>query len=78
VSTPVLEIDWRRSSGPDAVDGSLQLWIDGTSVATLTGLDNSRSAVDFIRMGALSVKAGSSGTMYWDELESRRTTYIGP
>jgi hypothetical protein len=73
-----VELDWRRSSGPDALDGSLQLWIDGVSVASLTGLDNASSAVDFVRMGALSVKGGSSGTMYWDEFESRRTTYIGP
>ncbi len=74
----VVEIDWRQSSAPDALDGSLQLWIDGTSQATLSALDNSRSSVDFVRMGALSVKTGSSGSMYWDEFESRRATYIGP
>jgi hypothetical protein len=74
----VVELDWRRSSGPDAEDGSLELWIDGVSVATLTGLDNSISAVDFVRMGALSVKTGANGSMYWDEFESRRVTYIGP
>jgi hypothetical protein len=73
-----VEIDWRRSSGPEALDGSLELWIDGVPVATLSGLDNSRSAVDFARVGALSVKSGSGGEMYWDEFESRRDTYIGP
>ena len=73
----VMEFEWRRSSGPDALDGSLELWIDGVSVATLPGLDNSISAVDFVRLGALSVKAGASGSMYWDEFESRRVTYIG-
>jgi hypothetical protein len=74
----VVEIDWHRASGPDAEDGSLELWIDGVSVATLTGLDNSISSVDFVRLGALSVKVGAGGTMYWDEFESRRATYIGP
>jgi hypothetical protein len=29
-------------------------------------------------MGALSVKPGASGTLYWDEFESRRDDYIGP
>jgi hypothetical protein len=74
----VVEIDWRRSSGPDANDGSLSLWLDGTLQASLTALDNHLSAVDFVRMGALSVKGGASGTLLFDEMESRRRTYIGP
>ena len=41
-------------------------------------MDNSLSAVDFVRLGALSVKAGASGTLYWDEFESRRQGEIGP
>jgi hypothetical protein len=74
----VIELDWRQSSGPDANDGSFQLWIDGVSRSTLVNLDNSRSAVDFVRLGALSVKATASGTLFWDEFESRRFSYIGP
>ena len=73
-----VEIDWRRSSGPSANDGWLHLWIDGTLRASLVSLDNSLSAVDFVRMGALSLKSGASGTLYFDELESRRQSYIGP
>ena len=73
-----VEMDWKRSSGPDANDGWFHLWIDGTPVSALNGLDNSRSAVDFARLGALSVKGSASGTLYWDEFESRRVTYIGP
>jgi hypothetical protein len=34
----------------------------------LTGLDNDVSAVDFARMGALSLKTGAGGSMYWDDL----------
>jgi len=74
----VLEIDWRRASGPDALDGSFQMWIDGSVAATLSALDDSVSAVDFARLGALSLKGGAAGTLHWDEFESRRTTYIGP
>jgi hypothetical protein len=29
-------------------------------------------------MGALSLKTGANGTLYWDEFESRRESYIGP
>jgi hypothetical protein len=73
-----VEFDWRRSSGPDASDGSFEMWIDGTSVGVLSNLDNSVSSVDFVRLGALSVKTAASGTLYWDEFESRRSSFIGP
>ncbi len=73
-----VEIEWKRSSGPDANDGTFELWIDGVSRSTLSALDNSRSAVDFVRLGALSVKTGANGTLYWDEFESRRFSSIGP
>jgi hypothetical protein len=72
-----VEIEWRRSTGPDARDGSFQMWIDGVSVALLAGLDNSRSAVDFARLGALSVKGGAAGTLRYDEFVSRRSMGIG-
>ena len=72
-----IEVDWKRSSGPSANDGSFQVWLDGRSVHAATALDNSVSSVDFVRMGALSVKGGASGTLQLDEFESRRATYIG-
>ena len=74
----VVEIDLRRSSGPDALDGGLDVWIDGVLAGQLAALDNHLGEVDFVRMGALSVKTGASGTLYFDEFESRRQTYIGP
>jgi hypothetical protein len=40
--------------------------------------DNSISALDFARLGALSVKVGADGTLRWDEFESRRQNYMGP
>jgi len=74
-----IEIDWRRASGPSANDGTFQLFIDGVPAGLpLTGLDNSISTVDFTRLGALSVKTGSSGTLFWDEYSSRRANYVGP
>ena len=73
-----VEIDWKRSSGPDAADGSCQLSIDGTPMSERTGLDNSVSRIDFVRLGALSVKTGAAGAMHWDEFVSRRLNPIGP
>jgi hypothetical protein len=73
-----VELDWRRSTGPEANDGAFELWIDGASVHAATTLDNSVSAVDFVRMGALSVKVGATGTLFFDEFVSRRRTYSGP
>jgi hypothetical protein len=73
-----LEIHWRKSSSPTANDGVCQLFVDGQSVGNLTNLDNNLSSVDFVRLGALSVKAGAMGVMFWDEYWSRRNSYIGP
>jgi hypothetical protein len=67
-----VELDWQRSSGPDANDGRFRLWVDGAPAADLTGLDNSLGAVDFVRLGALSVKGGASGPLRWDHFQSNR------
>jgi hypothetical protein len=73
-----VEIDLVSAGAPDALNGSFELWIDGVSRIKLTGLDNSLAAVDFVRMGALSVKAGANGALFWDEFESHRKSPIGP
>jgi hypothetical protein len=73
-----VELFWRRSSAPGLADGSFQLWIDGVSAATLDGLDTGATGVDFVRLGALAVRRGATGTLDLDEFESRRETYIGP
>ena len=75
----VVELDWKRASGPDAQDGSFELWIDGVSVHAATGLDNSVSAVDFVRLGALSVKDGRERDALLGRVRvAPRLTYIGP
>ena len=73
-----VEIDWHKATAAGANDGRFEMWIDGTSVVTVTGLDNDDRPVDFVRMGAISVKAGASGALYFDEFVSRRLAYIGP
>jgi hypothetical protein len=73
-----VEIDWRRSTGPGAVDGAFEMWIDNVSVATLAGIDNDSTPIDFARMGAIAVKTAAFGTLYYDQFESRRQRLIGP
>ena len=71
------EFDWQRASAPAAGNGTFNLWIDDTLRSTLTGLDNDLSPVEFVRMGAFSVKTAAAGTLYFDQFESRRETFIG-
>jgi hypothetical protein len=74
-----IEVEWKRAGSSTTSDGTLQLWIDGTSVATLVGLANSIDGVDFVRLGDLGSAARlNSGAIYLDEFVSRRESYIGP
>jgi ELWxxDGT repeat protein len=73
----LVELDWAWSEGPDASNGRLGMWIDEIQVAELTGLDNSASLIDIVRLGAMAVKPGSNGTLHFDNFESRRERYIG-
>jgi hypothetical protein len=73
-----VEIDLVPASSGGAANGTLELWVDGVSKMILTGLANSLAPVDFVRLGALSVKTGASGTLYFDAFASRRQLYIGP
>jgi hypothetical protein len=73
-----VEFDLRPATGPDTLDGSFELYVDGVLERQRTALDNSLAAVDFVRMGALSAKSGAQGTIYWDSFESRRLGYIAP
>jgi hypothetical protein len=74
----VVELDWQRATGPGVSDGLLEMWIDDTFAALLVGIDNDLSYVDFARLGALAIKTGAAGTLYFDQFESRRRSYVGP
>jgi hypothetical protein len=73
-----LEFDWIRSSAPGASDGYFTLRIDGTAVSVLTLLNDDARAVGFVRMGAIAIKTGATGTLLFDQFESRRHVFIGP
>ena len=73
-----IEIEWRRASSPLLPDGSCRLFVDGEPAGLLGGLDNDLRGIDFVRMGALSVRDAAAGTLFWDEYHSRRDGLIGP
>jgi len=74
-----IEIEWQASSVPGVNNGFLSLWIDGVLMQTLSGVDNDTHIIGEARLGAVSgIDATTSGTMFFDAFESRRSTYIGP
>jgi uncharacterized repeat protein (TIGR01451 family) len=73
-----VELAWRRASGPAVSDGVFELWIDGQLKSTLAGLANSMGSIDMVRLGVMGVRAAANGTLFLDEFESRRFSYIGP
>jgi hypothetical protein len=73
-----VEFDWLKATGPGASDGYLALLIDNVTVSFLPGLDNDQVPVDQARLGVLSLKTGATGTLHFDQFESRRQRLIGP
>jgi hypothetical protein len=73
-----IEVAWKRASAPGAIDGTAELWIDDVLVRTVSGLDNDTGAIDFVRLGAMSVKPGAAGALVYDRFESRRFRHIVP
>jgi hypothetical protein len=73
-----VELSWIRASAPGLNNGVMHFWIDGELKASLRGLDTDAHGIDFVRLGALSVKGGANGTLYFDEFASRRLGTIGP
>lgn len=73
------EFDWQASTSTSTPNGSLTLWIDGVSRATLSGLNNGNSRVERVRLGdTAGIDSATRGTELFDVFESRHQTYIGP
>lgn len=68
----LVEVDWRRATGPGASDGTLTLKVGADSVST-PGVDNDASPIDGVQLGFLGgLGLSSSGTVHVDDFESRR------
>jgi hypothetical protein len=72
-----VEFEWIKASGAEA-NGSFKIWIDAANPrvqaprAVRTDLDTHDRGVDFARLGAISLKNGALGVLYFDRFMSRR------
>jgi RHS repeat-associated protein len=60
-----------------AYSGSLTLWLDDVQKQSLTFIDNDTRALTDVRLGAQGIDTNTNGTLYFDDFESRRFSYIG-
>jgi len=72
-----IEFDWARSAAGQS-SGTFTLYIDGVAQPVTSGIANETETVEAGRLGALSTKAGATGSMFFDQFESRRQNYCGP
>ncbi len=74
-----IELYWVASTGPGANTGALTLWIDDVQQQSLTGIDNDTRRVTQVDLGAVSgVDRTTSGVYFFDAVEIRQSSYIGP
>jgi hypothetical protein len=71
-------VEWRQASGPSSADGFCELGVDGATLSTLTDVQNNVSTLGMVRLGTMNVKAGATGTPYFDEFVSTRIGAIPP
>jgi YD repeat-containing protein len=68
-----VELSWTAGSA-----GKVEWWIDGGAQPATATVNNSTRRIDLVRLGAVAaVDATTTGTLYLDAFESRRTTPIG-
>ncbi|HUH96487.1 MAG TPA: hypothetical protein VLZ89_03955, partial [Anaerolineales bacterium] len=67
-----VELDYRVGTS-----GSLALYINGALQQTLGNVDNGTLTISSLRLGAQNLVYSNSGTLYFDNFESRRFSYIG-
>ena len=72
-----IEIEWLASTAAGANNGLMRLWLNGAYFDAVYQVDNDTLALDSVRLGAVGVDAGTSGTLYLEEFESRRLSHIG-
>ncbi len=66
-----LRLEFHKATAPGLSDGSLDLWVDGTKVLGLTGLDNATKAPSTLRLGAVwLLDPGTVGTLYFDDFRA--------
>ena len=73
-----LEVGWTAATATNATNGSLSVWIDGTSKPGVTGIGNGSQRIDDARLGPQSIPIGVTGVELFDGFVSTVSSYIGP
>ncbi len=68
----LLDFDLTTATNGSSADGVLSMSIDGVLKETKTGIQNNLRKIDTVRLGAMTVKGGASGSIYLDEFKSNR------
>lgn len=68
----LLDFDLTTATTNSSADGVLSMSIDGVLKETKTGIQNNLRKIDTVRLGAMTVKGGASGSIYLDEFKSNR------
>ncbi len=68
----VVELQWRAASGEPVANGLARLWVDGSRVAELRGLDTDQQQLAEIAFGSLAVPAAAAGALLLDAFQSWR------
>ena len=69
-----IEFEW-KASDTGLSNGHLDVWVDGSQVTGLSGLDNESGLIDYVRWGVVDgVASTTSGTMNLDEFVSQRSS----
>ena len=72
-----VEIKVQAAGLPNSNDGTATLWLNGSLMQKLTGINNDTMAIVSARLGAMGVDTGTRGPIYFDDFVSRRLSYIG-
>jgi RHS repeat-associated protein len=72
-----IELEWKAATSAGANNGYIKLYIGDQLATSIENIDNDTHSVTTTSLGVLDTPAGASGTVYFDEFESRTGSYIG-
>ncbi len=72
-----IEVGFAAATTASGSNGSVTLWVDGTSAASVAKLKNGSQRIDAVRLGPQAIPTGVSGTEYLDDFVSTVSSTIG-
>lgn len=72
-----IEMEWKAATSAGANNGYIKLYIGDELATSIENIDNDTHSVTTTSLGVLDTPTGASGTVYFDEFESRTGSHIG-